>query len=94
MDEVAVVPVAIASHSETNNSVVPLRLLSLFDPTEPLFQQPGWHPAVVYRDVELLIGHPVKVDARLRSHYDGKGVSTLVTDLTHCCQDEIASLLK
>ena len=94
VEEVAVVPVAIASHDESNNSVVPLRVLSLFDSTEPLFQQPGWHPAVVYRDVELLIGHPVKVDARLRSHYDGKGTSALVTDLTHCCQDEIASLLK
>lgn len=92
--EIAVVPVAISSHRETNNSVVPLRLLSLFDPAEPLFQQSGWHPAVVYQEVELLIGHPVKVDARFRSHYKAKGSSALVTELTHCCQDEIATLLK
>jgi 1-acyl-sn-glycerol-3-phosphate acyltransferase len=94
VEELAVVPVAIASHREISNSVVPLRLLSLFDPTEPLFKQPGWHPAVVYREVELLIGHPVRLDARLRSHYDDKGASTLVADLTDCCQDEIASLLR
>ncbi len=92
--EIAVVPVAIASHRETNNSVVPLRLLSLFDPTEPLFQQSGWHPAVVYQEVELRIGHPVIVNSRLRSHYENKGSSALVTDLTNCCQDEIATLLK
>ena len=94
VEEIAVVPVAITSRQETNNSVVPLRLLSLFDPTEPLFKQPGWHPAVVYREVELMVGHPVTVDARLRSHYDSKGASALVTDLTNCCQDEIAALLR
>jgi len=94
VEEIAVVPVAIHSRREIENSVVPLKLLSWFDPTEPLFRQPGWHPAVVYRDVELLIGHPVRVDARLRSHYDAKDATALVTDLTNCCQDEIASLLK
>ena len=94
VEEIAVVPVAIASHRETNNSVIPLRLLSLFDPTEPLFQQSGWHPAVVYREVELRVGHPVIVNSRLRSHYEDKGSSALVTDLTNCCEDEIANLLK
>lgn len=92
--EMAVVPVAIASHREINNSIIPLRLLSLVDPTEPLFQQPGWHPAVVYQEVELLVGHPVTVDDRLRSHYDAKGSNALVTELTYCCQAEIATLLK
>jgi 1-acyl-sn-glycerol-3-phosphate acyltransferase len=94
VEEIAVVPVAIHSHRETNNSVIPLSLLSLFDPTEPLFKQSGWHPAVVYESVELLIGHPVRVNTRLRSHYEFKGTSTLVTDLTSCCQDEIAALLR
>jgi 1-acyl-sn-glycerol-3-phosphate acyltransferase len=94
VEKIAVVPVAIASHREMNNSVVPLRLLSLFDPAEPLFQQSGWHPAVVYQDVTLWIGHPVVVDARFRAHYQTKGASALVTELTNCCQDEIATLLK
>ncbi|MGF1571355.1 MAG: lysophospholipid acyltransferase family protein [Nodosilinea sp.] len=94
VDELAILPVAIAAHKETNNSLVPLRLLSLFDASEPLFQQPGWHPAVFYQEVDLLIGRPVRVDARLRSYSQGKGSSTLVDDLTQCCQDEVATLLK
>jgi len=32
-------PVAIASLAEVNSSAVPLKLLSLFDPSEPLFNQ-------------------------------------------------------
>lgn len=93
VEEIAVVPVAIASHREINNSIIPLRLLSLFDPTEPLFQRSGWHPAVVYQEVDLRVGHPVIVNSRLRSHYDDKGSGALVTELTNCCQDEIATLL-
>lgn len=94
LKEMAVVPVAIASRQETNNSIVPLRVLSLFDSSEPLFQQPGWHPAVMYQDVEILIGHPVRIDDRFRAYYREKGRSALVTELTDCCQDEIAALLK
>lgn len=94
VEELAIVPVAIAAHKETNNSLIPLRLLSLFDDSEPLFQQPGWHPAVFYQDVDVLIGRPVRVDARLRSYHLGKGAGTLVEDLTQSCQDEVALLLK
>ncbi|WP_228037710.1 lysophospholipid acyltransferase family protein [Nodosilinea sp. LEGE 06152] len=94
VDELAIVPVAIAAHRETTNSVVPLRWLSLFDSSEPLFQQPGWHPAVFYQEVNLLIGRPVRVDARLRSRYRAKGSHDMATELTQCCENEIAELLK
>lgn len=94
VDELAIVPVAIAAHRETNNSVIPLRLLSLFDASEPLFQQPGWHPAVFYQEVNVMIGRPVRVDDRLRSHYRSKGTHTLAAEVAQCCQDEIATLLK
>lgn len=94
VEELAIVPVAIAARRETTNSVVPLRWLSIFDSAEPLFQQPGWHPAVFYQEVNLLIGHPVRVDGRLRSRYRAKGHSTLAAELAECCQDEIAQLLK
>jgi 1-acyl-sn-glycerol-3-phosphate acyltransferase len=94
VEELAIVPVAIASRQEINNALIPLRWLSLVDATEPLFQQPGWHPVVMYQSVNLLVGRPVRVDARLRSHYRRKGAETLITDLTQCCQDEVATLLK
>lgn len=94
VEELAIVPVAIAARREVNNSVVPLRWLSVFDASEPLFQQPGWHPAVLYQEVDLLIGRPVRVDSRLRSRYRSKGPSDIATELTQCCQDEIARLLK
>jgi 1-acyl-sn-glycerol-3-phosphate acyltransferase len=94
VEELAIVPVAIAARRETNNPVMPLRWLSLFDDTEPLFQQPGLHPAVVYHQVDLMIGRPVRVDGRLRSHYRSKGAGALATEITQCCQDEIAAQLK
>jgi 1-acyl-sn-glycerol-3-phosphate acyltransferase len=94
VDELSIVPVAIVARRETSNSVVPLRWLSMFDASEPLFQQSGWHPAVFYREVEVLIGRPVRVDGRLRSRYRSRRSSTLPTELAQCCQDEIATLLK
>ncbi len=42
-------PIAIASLEEISTSGLPLRVLSLFDPSEPLFNQPGLHPLVIYR---------------------------------------------
>ncbi|HIK43682.1 MAG TPA: 1-acyl-sn-glycerol-3-phosphate acyltransferase [Leptolyngbyaceae cyanobacterium M65_K2018_010] len=93
VEEVWIVPIAIASGRETQNALMPLRLFSLFDTTEPLFQQPGWHSAVFYQEVSLRVGHPIRVDGRLRSHYRARGAATLVADLTNCCQEEIANLL-
>ncbi len=94
VEELFIVPVAIAAHRETISPVMPLRWLSVFDASEPLFQQPGWHPAMFYQDVEVLIGRPVRVDHRLRSRYRSKGASALATELSQCCQEEIATLLK
>ncbi|HZG38688.1 MAG TPA: lysophospholipid acyltransferase family protein [Nodosilinea sp.] len=94
VEELAILPVAIAAHRETTNSVVPLRWLSVFDSSEPLFKQSGWHPAVFYQEVNLMIGRPVRIDQRLRSRYRSKGSTDLATELTECCQEEIAGLLK
>lgn len=92
--ELAIVPVAIASRREVNNSLIPLRMLSWFDANEPLFQQPGLHPAVMYQQVNVVIGRPVRVDDRLRSHYRRRGSNALIQDLTSCCQEEVAALLR
>lgn len=94
VEDLAVLPVAIASREESNSSTVPLKLLSLFDPSEPLFNQAGLHPLVIYRRVTVLIGRPYWITKRQQQQYQGKQAKTVVADLTHHCQAEIASLLQ
>jgi 1-acyl-sn-glycerol-3-phosphate acyltransferase len=93
--DLAILPVAIASLEEVNTSTtVPLKFLSFFDPTEPLFNQPGWHPLVVYRRVAVLIGHPYWITANHRQQYQGKQARSVVTEVTEHCYSEIDALLK
>lgn len=91
--DLAVLPVAIASHQETTNSALPLKVLSWIDPSEPLFDKPGWHPMVVYQQVNVLIGRPIWMTANQRQRYQGKQAKTAVADLTTYCRDEISKLL-
>lgn len=94
VQDLAVLPVAIASYEEVTNSVVPLKLLSWFDPSEPLFDQEGWHPIVVYQRVHILVGRPLWITASQRQSYQGKQARTVVADLTAHCHSEISSLLR
>jgi 1-acyl-sn-glycerol-3-phosphate acyltransferase len=89
----AILPVAIASIEETVSSAVPLRFLRLFDPSEPLFEQPGWHPMVLYRRVAVLVGHPYWITPRQREHYQGKQARAVVAEIATTCRDEISKLL-
>ena len=91
--DLAVLPVAIVAQDEAVNSAVPLRLLSLFDPSEPLFAQSGWHPMVTYQRVNLLIGRPRWIRAIERDQYQGKHARTMVTELSQQCREEIKDLL-
>lgn len=94
VQDLAILPVAIASLEETNTSAVPLRLLSLFDPSEPLFNQPGWHPLVIYRRVAVLIGYPYWITSQQRQQYQGKQAKIVVAEVTNHCQTEISNLLR
>ena len=94
VENLAVLPVAIASLEEVNTNAVPLKLLSLFDPTEPLFDQPGWHPLVIYRRAAVLIGRPLWISPQQQEQYQGKQAKTVVSELTHKCESEIANLLR
>lgn len=94
VQDLAVLPVAIASLEEVNSSAVPLKLLSFFDPSEPLFNQSGWHPLVIYRRVAVLIGRPYWITQWQRQHYQGKQAKTVVADLTNHCRTEITNLLR
>ena len=92
--DLVILPVAIASIEETSSSAVPLRLLSLFDPSEPLFDQDGWHPLVIYRRVAVLIGRPYRITPSMKQQYQGKQAKTVVADITNSCQAEIIELLR
>lgn len=93
IDDLAVLPVAIASTEESVNSAMPLRVLSLIDPSEPLFAQRGWHPMVLYQRVNVLVGRPQWIRPSQRDRYLGKQAKSLVTELTQQCRSEIEHLL-
>jgi 1-acyl-sn-glycerol-3-phosphate acyltransferase len=92
--DLAILPVAIASLEEVNTTGFPLKLLSLFDPSEPLFNQYGWHPLVIYQRVAVLIGRPYWVANHHQRQYHGKQAKNVVTELTEHCHSEIATLLQ
>jgi 1-acyl-sn-glycerol-3-phosphate acyltransferase len=93
VQDLAILPVAIASVDETVNSAVPLRLLSLFDPSEPLFKQAGWHPMVLYHHVTVSVGRPYWITPKQRKDFQGKFARKVVAEITTACQDEISKLL-
>jgi len=94
IEDLVILPVAIAAREETTNSAFPLRFLNLVDPSEPLFDQPGWHPMVVYHQVNVLIGHPYRIQASQHKDYHGKQARSLVAEVTEACHQEIYQLLK
>ena len=89
-----IVPAAIIALEEKQQDTVPFQLLSWFDPSEPLFQQPGLHPAVIYRRVAVVIGEPIAVSDWLQQGYHGKRASQLANELSGQCHDSVQSLLK
>lgn len=93
LPNITLLPVAIASCEESIHSVFPLRVFHWFDPSEPLFDQPGWHPMVIYHRVKVLIGKPISISENQRSAYHGKQARTLTHELTQTCHDQIEHLL-
>jgi 1-acyl-sn-glycerol-3-phosphate acyltransferase len=94
VEDLAILPVAIAPQVETTRSAFPLKLLSWFDPSEPLFQQSGAHPMVVYQRADVLVGRPIWVKASQRQAYQGRQAKKMVMELTRYCQEEIEGLLR
>jgi len=93
MPDLAILPVAIAAVEETCTAVAPLKLLSWFDPSEPLFRQGGWHPMVIYQQVNVLVGRPRWLTSSERQRYQGRAAKALVNELSHHCREEIKQLL-
>ncbi len=93
VEELAILPVAIASKKEERHAVAPLKLFSLFDPSEPLFDCEGWHPAIVYQRVNILFGQPIWITDTERQQYRGRRGGRMAKEITKSCSDQIADLL-
>ena len=93
VDDLAILPVAIASRDEKQGKLAPLGWFRRFDPSEALFQGNGWHSAVIYRHVDVFFGSPLLIDQGLRSRYRGSSGATVVREVTELCWSQIAELL-
>jgi 1-acyl-sn-glycerol-3-phosphate acyltransferase len=93
VDGLAILPVAIASREEKQGRLAPLALFRRFDPSEALFQRDGWHSAILYRNVDVLFGHPLLIDEGWKSRYCGSSGAAVARELTQACWSQIAEML-
>lgn len=94
VENLVVLPVAIASTEEVVLPTIPLQVLSWFDPSEPMFKKGGFHPVVVYKRVNVLVGRPRWISASDRQAYNGKQAKAVVEELQTTTSAEIAGLLR
>ena len=94
VNDLAVLPVAIASMSETNYPSIPIRWLKQFDRDEPFFERQGLHPMLIYHRARVSFGRPYLINSTQKQEYKGRQAKKLALDLTHYCQDEITELLQ
>lgn len=93
VDDLAILPVAIASRDETQGKLAPLEWFRRFDPSEAMFQGDGWHSAVIYHHVDVFFGNPLLIDKGLKSRYRGSSGATVVKEVTELCWNQIAESL-
>ncbi len=94
IQDLQIVPTAIVALEEQQHDTVPFKLLGWFDPSEPLFQQPGLHPAVIYRKVAVIVGEPIAISELRQQQYHGKRAGKAAVALTDTCHSAVESLLK
>ncbi len=91
IENLALVPIALVSRSEQSGPLMPLALLRLFDGQEPMFQQAGWHPYVVYERVQIMVGAPRYVTGQEIWAYEHGQASqitrSLAAELTELTRD-------
>lgn len=91
--DLQVLPAAIVALDERQQATIPFKLLSWFDPSEPLFDQGGRHPAVIYRKVAVVIGQPIEITSAQREIYHGRRAGEMARDISERCHDEVQRLL-
>jgi 1-acyl-sn-glycerol-3-phosphate acyltransferase len=93
VNNLAILPIAIASRDEKQGKLAPLEWFRRFDPSEALFQGGGWHSAIIYRNVDVFFGHPLPIDEGLRFSYRGRGGAAVAREITQACWNQIAEFL-
>jgi len=93
VEGLAILPVAIASREEKQGKLAPLALFRRFDPSEALFQRDGWHSAILYRDVDVLLGRPLLIDEGWKPRYHSSSGAAVARELTQACWSQIAVML-
>ncbi|MGC1217307.1 MAG: lysophospholipid acyltransferase family protein [Phormidesmis sp.] len=94
IEDLKIVPTAIVAIEEQQRNTVPFKVLGWFDPSEPLFQQTGRHPAVIYRKVAVIVGKPLSISDLYRQKYHGKQGGEVASQLTHSCHSAVQDLLQ
>jgi 1-acyl-sn-glycerol-3-phosphate acyltransferase len=94
VENLVILPVAIAARNELNTSLFPVRWLQLFDPLEPLFDRPDWHPLVLYGQVKVTIGTPISLSLAQKPDYHGRKALRWIRDLTEQCHQDIQQQLQ
>lgn len=93
VDNLQIVPAAVVALDERQQSTIPFKLLSWFDPSEPLFDQGGLHPAVIYRKVAIAIGEPIAITAAQREIYSGRRAGEMARTISEQCRETVQQLL-
>jgi 1-acyl-sn-glycerol-3-phosphate acyltransferase len=92
-EDLCILPVGLRSIREFSGDLVPMRFFSLLDPQEPLFQEQGWHPYVVYREVELVVGKPRYLSLEEQWNYDHGKARSVTFNLTQELEATVKGLL-
>ncbi len=93
LTNLVILPVAIASLSETIYQTIPNRWLSWLDASEPFFRRKGLHPLVMYHRTCVLFGRPYWISGEQKQQYQGKKAKQLATHITQYCREQIIELL-
>lgn len=93
VENLQIVPAAVVALEERQQTTIPFRLLSWFDPSEPLFQQGGLHPAVIYRKVAVVIGEPIEMTPTQREAYHSRRAKQVAAEISQQCHDHVQRLL-
>jgi 1-acyl-sn-glycerol-3-phosphate acyltransferase len=88
-----ILPVGLRSIREFSGDLVPMRFFSLLDPQEPLFQEQGWHPLVIYREVEMIVGKPRYLSLEEQWNYDHGKARSVTLQLTQELEATVKGLL-
>jgi 1-acyl-sn-glycerol-3-phosphate acyltransferase len=92
-ENLCMLPVALRSIREFSGDLIPMRFFSLLDAQEPLFKEEGWHPYVLYREVELVIGLPRYLTLEEQWNYEHGKARSMAFNLAQELETTIKNLL-